>query len=1452
MAIKKTRNTFEGGIDQDTSFELVKNNTATSLKNGMITKNGEQGVFTTSNGFTFVDEILYNQFNRKVYRLSINTPIPDKEVVILMGGNPAQIKAVGLINNTTDLYNTILEEGIVIPINMNGLYKNNSYVYIFEQYLISSFSSKLTVETFPYEIDNVILGIKEINLDKNRNLIFYFHYNYTSETLGINILEYNTNTNTLIGSDIIYREAISLSYIDSENIIYNKEAETKHSLSWCDGVNPDKIIYFNTSLDSNNYANFSTYIDKLRIEIYSQSENNLSQSTSIFLPRPFLHDLIKDDIAGKLKPGESVLFFYRLKRNSIVTNISYFSQVGNIPQTEIAMNSIRKEKIKYLLDATVKYTSQFIINDAPIQYDFIEGFVIHYKYTGEFKVRKLKEQVLTKRNIFSYNEEFDTSDLKEVDISDLYKFNSSNDISKEQLVYKNRIVKANLKDSALEVFQNFDARAYRFKSTTDPIVAQRQQALLYTSNGNLEYTLDGTGTLATEFASVADTADAVNKFNDEYTAFSDWNTNQQYKFKADGTTIGGQGLNISYTFEYRVVEDFAMVNSSMNFLDTTEFLYDFKLEQTSSNPNPPLTKKVPFGSITSFDLNARIFQGGEVYRFFIVIWKGDTPSLSKWIGDIKIPENRNILDNDVSYKSNTDVSYNPNGDIVALQGWKINFNVDTSSLKNIATAISIGHTLRDPANKSVLATLPTISPYYGGNQTGVAGSGLSYNTVSVKYNHLVSNYLEDLADEASYPGDYTADQQTDVEDELAPKLKIFPTNLLELGLVDTNATNLYLKNIASLTYIQNSKDIVTSYSLGANAGNGTITIDDGETIVRTTNSLNSISKLRAINFINEWDNNEIILNDYLPNLNTNPLRLQNSNFSYITDSEDDMTGTLLNPVTSGHEVFGSRMAKSFVVLEAGFDALENDRFSLVSIRKKLTSQYDGDSYAARLKNSVQLASYDKLDNVDTITLSPEGDTYVNYVNQMLNHTEILPSFIHSNGISSIKLFQSSGMFFPLESTVNHYNLGENNEENVANASKKWTDYTPTNSTTTDAYGTNLKRDFNVIHSFTETTYLDAISNLFTNKITVPVLSDTIQSDNSSTLIVSEKKVLGQSLDNWLVFKVNNSKTLDPIWGEINKLDLINNDLFVFQRNAISQQFVERTATQINDNSQIVLGTGEVLDEHIYLLRNNGVLHPRQVLNVDNDLLFLDIIRKQFISLKTGEILGMKKYFDDMNIADALDFNYEFIFVYDRQSNMVFLSPEKYTGSNSNSVILYDNTLKKITSDGSFEPIALDKVLNTGVNNMLSFTKVTDGGFSNDQDAFNFYRYNQNFSNMWFDSATKKMEVSFIVNQDIETVKTFDNLFIQYEVKNSNNADVPALLPESIQVNTNYQDTGVIALTTSNFQRRGRYWRFTIPRNSGGTDRVRDYWAKITIVFPVTNNQIKLIEVITSYRYSNLK
>src|SRR5690606_28739925 len=101
---------------------------------------------------------------------------------------------------------------------------------------------------------------KEINLDNNKKLIFLFRQQIISKNLVIQVIVYNDLENddliNVIGTDIIFKDNIQSNVINSDNIIYNKESNENHSLYWCDGVNPDKVINFNTSLNPSDYADF--------------------------------------------------------------------------------------------------------------------------------------------------------------------------------------------------------------------------------------------------------------------------------------------------------------------------------------------------------------------------------------------------------------------------------------------------------------------------------------------------------------------------------------------------------------------------------------------------------------------------------------------------------------------------------------------------------------------------------------------------------------------------------------------------------------------------------------------------------------------------------------------------------------------------------------------------------------------------------------------------------------------------------------------------------------------------------------------------------------------------------------------------------------------------------------------------------------------------------------------
>ena len=166
----------------------------------------------------------------------------------------------------------------------------------------------------------------------------------------------------------------------------------------------------------------------------------------------------------------------------------------------------------------------------------------------------------------------------------------------------------NIKDSYFDV--DVDMRAYRFNSDRELRVWNRVPAIneswwdsshKYTSGDAPDWNIDK------DFV--------VNPYNVPKKSYT---TDFQYKYQADGVTIGGEGENIKYRFITR--ERIAEHSDS-----STPLWYFTEDYQDMSNP-----------TIIESNLG---YQRGEVYRFGIVFYdKYGRQSFVKWIDDIKFPD----------------------------------------------------------------------------------------------------------------------------------------------------------------------------------------------------------------------------------------------------------------------------------------------------------------------------------------------------------------------------------------------------------------------------------------------------------------------------------------------------------------------------------------------------------------------------------------------------------------------------------------------------------------------------------------------------------------------------------------------------------------------------------------------------------------------------------------------
>jgi hypothetical protein len=112
----------------------------------------------------------------------------------------------------------------------------------------------------------------------------------------------------------------------------------------------------------------------------------------------------------------------------------------------------------------------------------------------------------------------------------------------------------------------------------------------------------------------------------------------------------------------------------------------------------------------------------------------------------------------------------------------------------------------------------------------------------------------------------------------------------------------------------------------------------------------------------------------------------------------------------------------------------------------------------------------------------------------------------------------------------------------------------------------------------------------------------------------------------------------------------------------------------------------------------------------------------------------------------------------------------------------------------------------------------------------------------------------IINPARNIVGKFDIVELSTEVYNST-TNQPTTTFDSIRLQNNYQDTGVIPLVPStNITRRFRTWRFNTIRNSTDEGRLVDNYAKLSLSFTNNNGTDKIIvsDIITTFSPLNIK
>ena len=338
---------------------------------------------------------------------------------------------------------------------------------------------------------------------------------------------------------------------------------------------------------------------------------------------------------GELNSGEYQIG-YRLitfdGKETLVSPPSNLIHIVNssesLSQSASYVGNSKKDASGKAMTLTVDTTLYY--NGGNAEFEFIEFLALYYETATAQPVALSIEQQTISSNLATFL--YTGTEGTIIDI-ELFTFTSKNFAFKtfKSVTQKdNYLVGANIKSSTISAQsllgpgEELDTRTYRYNSS-----------------------------LATEIPIINDNRDALahnDTLNEDKHWNPDWHTNGQYKYKANGTTLGGDGTNVSYTFHIEPMTidgDQAATFGNLGPFRQTFDNHNLDDGYTYTNTNFPNNTSPNISGLL------RGYKRGETYRFGIIFYtpKGEATYV-EYIGDIKFPDisERDGVNNDSNTK----------------------------------------------------------------------------------------------------------------------------------------------------------------------------------------------------------------------------------------------------------------------------------------------------------------------------------------------------------------------------------------------------------------------------------------------------------------------------------------------------------------------------------------------------------------------------------------------------------------------------------------------------------------------------------------------------------------------------------------------------------------------------------------------------------------------------------
>lgn len=178
---------------------------------------------------------------------------------------------------------------------------------------------------------------------------------------------------------------------------------------------------------------------------------------------------------------------------------------------------------------------------------------------------------------------------------------------------------------------------------------------------------------------------------------------------------------------------------------------------------------------------------------------------------------------------------------------------------------------------------------------------------------------------------------------------------------------------------------------------------------------------------------------------------------------------------------------------------------------------------------------------------------------------------------------------------------------------------------------------------------------------------------------SQIKTNGEYIDNWLKFKAADFIDVDTRYGEITDMNLFKDSLIFWQNKATGVLSVnERTMLQDVNDTNIILGNGDVLQRYDYLTTEYGMKSGQKARTQSNNALYWwDEYNKEILQYPGGnQVLPLKKIKTVSSYVNNIIESESPCLEYDPKYSEVLMSVEKDVDNHR--VLVYNEYIQQFT------------------------------------------------------------------------------------------------------------------------------------------------------------------------------